>query len=119
MNALLLTAALAAGHPPAPVPPVVYPPPAVPGFRPPAFAPGRPLTVEQFARSFRPCPGHHEVWLVHPRTGAPVFVCFDLPFSHRRPEIDWDRNHIEFDYGRREVEIRFLRNGRVDVRADD
>ena len=131
MNSLLLGLALSApqtavAHPPRPVVvpvPVVAPPVVVhrPAFYPP-FAPGEPypgrhhrhaMTVEEFARCFKPTPGTHHVCIIHPVTCRPVEVCFTLP--HGCPQVRVSRREIEFDYGRREVEIQFLRNGRVDV----
>lgn len=132
MNSLLLGLALSApqtavAHPPRPVvfqpAPVVVAPPVIgrPAFYPP-FAPGEPylrpphghaMTLEEFARCFRPTPGTHHVCLIHPVTCRPVEVCFTLPPGC--PRVRVSRREIEFDYGRREVEIQFRRNGRVEV----
>jgi hypothetical protein len=115
---------------PAPAPPVeVQPPPGVPlEIAPPAApvprpgdsAPGpaaRPLTVREFAGSFRPTCGTHTVVLVHPFTGRPVEVCFTLPADGVNVKVKRGlRERIEFSYGRkRGVEIVFLRNGAVKV----
>ncbi len=129
MNSLLLGLALstpqtALAHPPAPpvvVGPVVTPyrpvyvpppPPVVPVV---PVAPA-PMTLAEFARCFRPTPGPHEVWLVHPITCRPVKVCFTLPPGC--PRVKVHKKEIEFDYGRREVEIRFRHNGTASVRYE-
>ncbi len=87
-------------------------PPPAPLVRPAPVA----LTLEQFGKWFQPVPGHHRVWLVHPKTCQPVEVCFTLPPGCPRVEIG--RRKIEFDYGKREVEIHFRHSGRVDVEYD-
>src|SRR5688572_25437565 len=114
-----------------------YPYPARPVYQPgpshypPVFAPGEPtpgyphhpghhgpMTLTQFAKCFHPTPGHHAVWLIHPVTCRPVKVCFDLPHGFGCPKIDVDRRSIEFDYGKREIEIEFCRNGTYEVDYD-
>jgi hypothetical protein len=94
-------------RPPDAAPPVV---PAVPGEA------VRPLTLREFAAVFQPAPGNHEVLLVHPLTQAPVPVRFTLPPG--APKVRVHRRELEFDYGKREVEVRFLRGGRVKVEYD-
>ena len=139
MTPLLMTLALTAGptgvgHPPvvypSPVPgsypvrpgypvgrPVFYPPgPVAPPVILPAPHPHRPMTLEEFARCFKPCPGTHEVFVVHPVTCQPVRVCFTLPEGCGHPRVKTGRRWVEFDYGRREVEINFWRNGTVGVK---
>ena len=134
MTPLLLTLGLATQAGPASDPryPVQYPVYAPPRYAPPLYAPpfyGRPIppivvvpprpaavSVEEFARCFRPSAGRHEIWVIHPYTRRPVEVCFTLP--HGRPDVDFTRRHVEFDYGRKEVDIRFLANGSVDVQYD-
>ena len=124
MTPLLLTAALAAGHHPKPVPvPVFAPPPAIaafgfagPGFGPPPFA--QPLTIEEFVKCFQPFPGAYRVTLIHPKTCKPVTVCFELPDCGCPPKVRSGRRYVEFDYGKREVEILFRHNGTVDVDYD-
>jgi hypothetical protein len=105
--------------------PTYYPPtapPFAPGEPTPGFpAPGghhEPMTLAHFAKCFRPTPGHHTVCLIHPVTCRPVHVCFDLPFGCGCPEIDVNRRSIEFDYGKREIEIEFRRNGTYEVDYD-
>jgi hypothetical protein len=101
MTPLLLALSLA--QPPLPV----YPEPVFP-------APvARPLTIDQFARCFVPTPGFHVVCLVHPVTCRPVTVAFTLPAGC--PRVKVRKREVEFDYGRREVELEFRRNGTVDV----
>ncbi len=107
MNALLFGLALAApAQPPLPPfpPPVEYPAAPLP---PPV------LTHDEFARVFRPTPGVHSVWLVHPKTKCPVFVSFTLPPGC--PKVKRGSRYLEFDYGKKEVEIRFKHNGSVQV----
>ncbi len=125
MNSLLLGLALtaspsAAAHPPAvaDLGRVVYAPPVVVAPAPPIVPvepPTRPMTVAEFARCFQPTPGHHSVWLIHPVTCRPVQVCFTLPAGCGCPKVRVHRREVEFDYGRREVEIHFRHNGTVTV----
>jgi hypothetical protein len=111
--------------PPYPVPPAIdeLPTPrTLTSATPPASvaaAPAsvRPLTVEEFAASFQPVSGTHEVTLVHPRTGQPVTVQFTLPAGAPK-KVRVSRRELEFDYGRHEVDIRFLLRGRVRVDYD-
>ena len=108
MNALLVAAALTAGHPP-------FPPP-YPGVPFPPPVPAAP-TVEQFAAGFQPTPGTHHVVILHPSTGRPVPVCFTLPAGF--PRIDFGKRHVEYDFGKLEVTLRFRSNGTVEVDYDD
>lgn len=120
MTSLLLTLAMAPGfHPPVPPPVPVFPPVPVvaPGY--PAFFNPQPvLTVEQFAKVFVPTPGHHRVVLIHPKSCKPVEVCFVLPANCGCPKINYNRHHLEFEYRKYEVDIRFRHNGTVDVKTD-
>jgi hypothetical protein len=81
-------------------------------------APARILTHREFAAAFQPLPGNYEVVLLHPYTRRPVKVCFSLPHGCIK-EVEVDRNELQFDYGKFEVEVRFRRCGRVDVDLDD
>jgi hypothetical protein len=91
--------------------------PAVPDLPPPAIVPLRPLTVNEFAASFRPLPGRYEVLLVHPKTGCPVKVCFTLPPGCPR-KVRVNGHKIVFDYKcQRDVVIRFLHGGGEWVRG--
>jgi hypothetical protein len=74
----------------------------------------KPMTVEQFAESFKPQGGKYEVVLVHPKSGCPVKVCFELP-SGCPSKVRWTKHVLEFDYGRASVRIRFYHNGDVKV----
>lgn len=91
------------------------PPPPAPIILPVPPAGTLPLTTAEFAASFKPLPGTYEVVLLHPFTGQPVKVVFTLPRTegyyktHARPRF------IEFDSPDHAVEIRFHRNGRVNV----
>ncbi|HZT79635.1 MAG TPA: hypothetical protein VFA26_05420 [Gemmataceae bacterium] len=115
---LFLAGAAAVAQPPYPPPPV-EPPPVVTAPPPQAVLPGpvRPLTLQEFACSFRPCPGPQEVMVIHPFTGCPVKVCFCLPAGCPKVKVSGClRKRVEFKYGRCEVEIVFFRDGRVKVR---
>jgi len=110
-----------AGYRPGYQPMPSYRPPFQAGYQPaPAFAPPPPhqgpMTLQQFAHCFQPTPGVHHAVLIHPCTGHPVKVCFTLPPGC--PQVELSRHKIEFDYGRREVEIRFESNGTVRVQND-
>jgi hypothetical protein len=98
------------------VPPVVVQPPRVIVNEAPApvVVATRAPTLDEFAKSFKPQPGKYEVVIQHPVTCDPVKVCFTLPEGcpkkvHVRPR------EIDFDYGRTDVSIRFIRDGRVRV----
>jgi hypothetical protein len=97
--------------PPGPVelPPVPAAPPPTP--RVPAAAP----TLAEFASTFVPQPGVHEVAVIHPATGQPVQVRFLLPSGTLR-RVRVYRYRLTFDYGRHDVALVFLRNGGVRVR---
>jgi hypothetical protein len=74
----------------------------------------KPMTVEQFAEVFQAKPGKYEVVLIHPKSGCPVKVCFELPPGCPR-KVRWTKHVLEFDYGRDSVRIRFYHNGDVNV----
>jgi hypothetical protein len=74
----------------------------------------KPFTVEQFAEAFKPQPGKYEVVLIHPKSGCPVKVCFELPAGCPR-KVRWTKHVLEFDYGRDSVRIRFYHDGDVKV----
>ncbi len=93
--------------------------PAVPAdaLPPPTPLPGpaiKAMTVEQFAESFKPQGGKYEVVLVHPKSGCPVKVCFELP-PGCPSKVRWTKHVLEFDYGRTCVRIRFYHNGDAKV----
>jgi hypothetical protein len=98
-------------------PPVVGepqpPPPMAPLGATPAPGGVRPMTVKDFAATFRPSEGTHQAVLVHPATGQPVNVQFTLPAGN--PEVRVTGKKLEFDYGKTEVDIRFSSNGSVKV----
>jgi hypothetical protein len=111
------------GPPPTVAPPAVSlapglpaGPQVVPVLPAPALLPVRPLTVSEFAASFRPLPGRYEVLLIHPKTGCPVKVCFTLkPGCIRTVRVN--SHKIDFVYARQcDVVIRFLHSGKVWVR---
>lgn len=107
MNASLLCAYFAmstwAGQTPPPLPaePPILPPPSVLTSPAPASA----FTLRDFAKSFTPAPGDYEVILLHPTKCYPVKVCFTLPPGC--PKVHVTKRQLEFDYGKREVRIRF------------
>ncbi len=65
------------GQLPAPPGFVPTPPPVAYPALPPA--PCRPMTLCEFANTFQPTPGPHEVLLIHPCSHRCVKVCFTLP----------------------------------------
>jgi hypothetical protein len=75
--------------------------------------PIRAMTLQEFACSFKPAPGHYQVWLINPVTCCPELVCFTLPCGCPRVEVS--KRELEFDYGRTEVRIRFRLFGRLAV----
>jgi hypothetical protein len=79
--------------------------------------PVRPLTPEEFVRSFRPIPGTHETVLLHPWSKTPVKVTFTLPAG--TPRVSATRRDILFDYGRYRVHVVFALGGAVRVRYVD
>lgn len=82
----------------------------------PAPAPGRPLTLQEFALGFRPAGGTYTVVVQHPCTGAPVAVTLTLPTGTPAVRIKRGlRYRVQFLYGRKQIEVVFLRNGRVRV----
>lgn len=98
-------------------PPQVMPELSPPVVVPPAVVPIRPLTVGEFAATFKPLPGRYEVLLIHPKTGCPVQVCFTLPPGCIRC-VRATGHRIVFDYKCQcNVVIRFLHNGKVWVRG--
>jgi len=68
----------------------------------------QPISLRNFALSFRPGPnpGRYNVTFIHPRSGNPVNVTFDLPAG--TPRIAYDSGGVVFDYGTQAVVIRFL-----------
>jgi hypothetical protein len=106
--------------------PAVPPPPAdqvyVPGAPPPvpipipvATAAARVPTLNEFAATFQPRPGHFVVDVEHPVTGRPVRVSFTLPEGSLK-RVVVHRRELDFEYRGREVSIRFLHGGEVRVR---
>lgn len=107
-----------------PPPPVVFAPPPVVFAPPPpvVFAPVvRPLTLDQFSRVFAPTPGRHHYWIVHPRTGQPVEVCFVLPNCGKLDRVRVNRTSILIDIDNPDfdVDIDFRADGTVRVRYSD
>ena len=75
-------------------------------------------THAEFARSFQPLPGQYEVVLMHPYSCQPVKICFALPDACLK-KTRVEKGELEFDYGKLEVELRFKRDGRVNVEYRD
>jgi hypothetical protein len=91
---------------PAPLPATAIPlegPPLVAGVLVPA--PCHPMTLCEFASTFKPVPGSHEAWLINPVKGCPVKVCFNLPCGC--PHVKVCKREIVFDYGCHAVKIHF------------
>jgi hypothetical protein len=99
---------------PVDVPPV-EPAPRVIVQEPPArVVVSRAPTLDEFAKSFQPAPGKYEVVIQHPVTCEPVKVCFTLPEGCPK-KVRVHPREIDFDYGKTDVSIRFIRDGRVRV----
>ena len=122
MTELIL--ALALTQPPYPYPPPLpgypppYPVPTIPAPVPEGYDPLHPIGVETFAKSFRPTPGIHNVWFLHPRTKCAVYVTFVLPEGCDCPKVKCGKRYVKFDYrGHRDVEVCFkLFGGGVEVK---
>jgi hypothetical protein len=71
-------------------------------------------TLDEFAKTFKPAPGKYEVVIQHPVTCEPVTVCFMLPEGSPK-KVRVHPRQIDFDYGKTDVTIRFIRDGRVRV----
>jgi len=93
---------------------IATPAPAVPTTPPPTAV--RPLTLEEFAATFKPEAGTYEVLFVHPVSKKPVTVTFTLPPGCTR--VRCDKREIEFDYGNKEIRLRFRLFGKVAVITD-
>jgi hypothetical protein len=113
--ALVLTLAVPAvgsAQPPEqlPPPPVAIPIPPPPG----PVETVQVFKIDRFAKGFQPLPGTHRVAFVHPYTGKPAEVTFDLPPG--KPTVRTSKRELVFDYGKKEVKLRFYRDGghRVD-----
>jgi hypothetical protein len=112
--------------PPAPTPVEPEPPanvekprplPPAPGdgrdAPPPVVGKAGQLSVEDFAKSFKPKAGNYEVEIVNPVTRQPTTVRFTLPEGTPR-RVHVSAREIEFDYGpRRYVKIQFDGDGAV------
>ena len=101
---------------PAPLPIIIGQPVDVPPvvLIQPRIIVNRVPTLDEFAASFKPAPGKYEVVILHPVTCEPVKVCFCLPEGCPK-KVKVHNREIDFDYGRSEVSIRFIRDGRVRV----
>jgi hypothetical protein len=71
-------------------------------------------TLDEFAKTFKPAAGKYEVVIQHPVTCEPVTVCFTLPEGCPK-KVKVHPRQIDFDYGKTDVSIRFIRDGRVRV----
>lgn len=118
--ALALTQPPLPNYPPLPGYPPPYPPvPTIPAPPcPEGHDPLHPIGVETFAKSFRPTPGIHNVWFLHPRTKCAVYVTFVLPEGCDCPKVKCGNRYVKFDYrGHRDVEVCFkLFGGGVEVK---
>lgn len=69
------------------------------------------MTLEQFAKAFRPKAGSYEVDVLNPVTRQPAKVRFTLPEGTPQ-RVDTGANNLEFVYGPRQfVRIEFDRDG--------
>jgi hypothetical protein len=98
---------------PAPPPAVMVVPAPQPVMPPPQPIMPAPVLPQDFIKTFQPKAGHYEVTFLHTRSNQPVTVAFDLPPGN--PRMSYSAHSLVFDYGRREVEIRFQIGGRVKV----
>jgi hypothetical protein len=96
--------------------PIVPPSNVLPAPR-PLDAPPPAVTLQDFAASFKPCPGTYEVCIVHPKTGEPVKVTFSLP-EGSPSKVRMTRRELDFDYGKYRVAIRFRHDGSVSVSSN-
>ncbi|MBY0522414.1 MAG: hypothetical protein K2R98_03410 [Gemmataceae bacterium] len=72
---------------------------------PTVIEPVRPITLAEFAASFRPAPGTYQVVFLNPVTKCATPVTFTLPPGC--PKVCVSRREITFDYGKCEVHVRF------------
>jgi len=95
--------------------PVELPPGLVPVLPPPTPAPAvvHPIPHGVFASTFKPAPGTYAVVFLHPGSKCAVPVTFTLPPGC--PKVEVRAREVVFDYGKREVEIRFKICGKVAV----
>lgn len=110
MTALVLSLALAIPSQP-PLPVLPQPLPAAPAVA--------ALTLDQFSRAFAATPGRHQYWLLHPRTGQPVEVCFALPPVGRLDRFHVGRDDILIDLDGPDYDVRidFRNDGTARVRC--
>lgn len=101
-----------AGAAAAPSPPSAVRPLAT--ARPPIDTPNH----TEFANRFTPMPGQYREVILHPFTGQPVTVNFQLPPTRGVYKTQVTRRTIEFDSPDHTVDIRFTRDGRVGVNED-
>ncbi len=107
--------ALAWAHPALAQDPVPVAPPPLLGApmaleAPPIFK------IEAFPKAFVPVPGAHRVIFFHPITKKPTEVMFDLPAG--KPKVTAEKRTLKFDYGKKEVIVRFYRDGGFRVAYD-
>jgi hypothetical protein len=77
------------------------------------------FTLAQFSRTFAATPGRHQYWIIHPRTGVPVEVCFTLPDCGRLDRLHVGRDDILIDLDQPDFDVRieFRNDGTVRVRC--
>jgi hypothetical protein len=79
----------------------------------PRPAQASPMTLDQFAKSFQPRPGIHQVTIINPLNKTPTSVSFTLPEGSPR-RVVVRRDQIVFNYGRlRFVRIDFDQDGAI------
>ena len=75
------------------------------------LTPAKPLTMQEFAKSFQPKAGSYEITILSPVTKEPTPVRFTLPEGTPK-RINVNGRSIEFQYGPRQfVRIEFDRDG--------
>jgi hypothetical protein len=71
-------------------------------------------SIYEFAASFKPTAGTHDVTVIHPYTNRPVKLSFSLPEGSPKVQVKGAlRRCIDFEYGKSHREIWFYRDGRV------
>lgn len=102
---------------PAQTPPPPLNVPALPLSVTPTATVAAPMSVDDFACSFRPAAGAYRVTLIHPKTCCPVDVCFTLPCGCAK-SVTANKSTLRIAYPGlfNDLVIRFRHDGTVSVR---
>lgn len=92
------------------------PPSVVVPSQPQVYVIPQPVTLAQFSKMIVG-PGRYEVDLIHSKNGRIRHISVNMPVASIR-RVDLGRNHLEFDFGSCQVEIRCRCFGRVTVDYD-